>query len=59
MKKDDFSCLGDSKIYAWNKKIAHSERERAILVYGTSCSNGDQVAVVALRAVVHAQGVSK
>ena len=46
MKKDDFSCLEDSKTHAWKKKIAHSERERAILVYGTLCSNGDQVAVM-------------
>lgn len=59
MRKRCFLLCGVSKIYAWKKKIAHSERERAILVYGTSCSNGDKVAVVALRAVVHAQGVSK
>ena len=37
MKKDDFSCLGDSKIYAWKKKIAHFEGSERFL-YMARCA---------------------
>ena len=41
-----FAQLNVHLTHACKKKIAHSEREWAIWVYGTLCSNGDQVAVM-------------